>query len=96
MGHILGEVVLGIFVEVLWQGLGYATGSVVVPMLSLGRVQPGMWPKEAEKQGLKSDDPFFYTKGEKRFMFGNIVAASGMVFLFIVFGVVAIAVNIST
>lgn len=96
MGHILGEVVLWIFIEVLWQGLGYATGSVVVPVLSLGRVQSGMWPNEAEKQGIESDDPFFYTKGKKRFMFGNIVAASGMVFLFFVFGIVAIVVNIST
>jgi hypothetical protein len=96
MGHILGEVFVWFFIDILWQGIGYATGSVIVPLFSLGRVQPGIWPSEAEKHGIESDDPFFYTKGKRRFMFANIVAASGMIFLLFVIGVIALAFNVST
>jgi hypothetical protein len=96
MGHILGEVIVWVFIDILWQGIGYATGSVIVPMFSLGRVQTGMWPSEAEKHGIESDDPFFYTKGKRRFMFANIVAASGMIFWLFVIGIIALAFNAST
>jgi len=94
--HILGELVIWLVVDILWQGVGYVTGSVVVPIFSFGRVQPGMWPSEAEKHGIESDDPFFYTKVKERFMFANIVSATGMVFWFFIIGAIVLAANLST
>ena len=86
MEDLLGFVLIGLFLDVIFWGISYATGAVLAPIISLGRWKPESISLNKEGGGRRSkQNGFTLIEKDKQVYLGALaVAFIGLVFWVVV------------